>query len=195
MKIEKEKGCISCSESKTCANAFHEAAKGCAKYDHFEKIEIDIPKTDYYKSFLGADIIKTGIDSGIVKLVKNPNADRGTVCQIGDSWFYFGGLTAEEEDPEEFIQNADTDEVADDISYALLDLWNSSEGEDEALYYACFLQEHVSEEEKNEIKARNTLKDAISSYCTIAVRTGKCDPDGCEFCPIGQAYEKVAGAE
>lgn len=36
--------------------------------------------------------IKSGIRDGIIKFVVDPNAESGTVCQIGDWWFYFGVL-------------------------------------------------------------------------------------------------------
>lgn len=37
------------------------------------------------------EMIKSGIKAGLFTFAPDPNADRGTVCKIGDVWFYFGG--------------------------------------------------------------------------------------------------------
>ena len=42
------------------------------------------------------DMIKRGYEQGLIKLVIEPNMKSEVVCQIGDNWFYFGGITAEE---------------------------------------------------------------------------------------------------
>lgn len=47
--------------------------------------------------------IKKGIELGVVKFVPNPNTGEGTVCQLGDDWFYFKGVI--EESPEEYLKN------------------------------------------------------------------------------------------
>ena len=47
------------------------------------------------------DMVREGIRNGSVRFVRDPNMDHGTVCQIGDNWFYFGHLKAEELDPDE----------------------------------------------------------------------------------------------
>ena len=46
------------------------------------------------------DMVEESIRNGKIRLVTDPNMERGTVCQIGDFWFYFGGETAEEMGPE-----------------------------------------------------------------------------------------------
>lgn len=43
--------------------------------------------------------IKNGLRKGFVKLVTDPNMESGTVCQIGDNWFYFGGTDSRRHDP------------------------------------------------------------------------------------------------
>lgn len=40
------------------------------------------------------DMVREGIRNGSVRFVKDPNMEHGTVCQIGDNWFYFGRLKA-----------------------------------------------------------------------------------------------------
>lgn len=41
------------------------------------------------------DMIEKGMKCGAVLLTVDPNANFGTVCTIGNGWFYFGGETAE----------------------------------------------------------------------------------------------------
>ena len=36
------------------------------------------------------EMIKTGIKAKLVVFAEDPNSDHGTVCRIGDGWFYFG---------------------------------------------------------------------------------------------------------
>ena len=45
--------------------------------------------------------IKAGLHEGAVRLITDPNMESGTVCQIGELWFYFGGETAEDMTPQE----------------------------------------------------------------------------------------------
>ena len=41
--------------------------------------------------------------------------------------------------------------------------------------------------------AKKKVKDAISEYCTIAVKANLCSEDGCEYCPFNEVYNKVSG--
>lgn len=68
---------------------------------------------------IAKDHIQAGIEQGIVRFIVDPNMEHGTVCKIGEHWFYFGGETAEEENPEEFLKNADMGEVVSCIMEAL----------------------------------------------------------------------------
>ena len=40
------------------------------------------------------EMIRDGLKFGAVAIIDSPNGD-GAVCQIGESWFYFGGMEAE----------------------------------------------------------------------------------------------------
>ena len=51
------------------------------------------------------EMIKSGIKAKLVVFAEDPNADHGTVCRIGDGWFYFGGTEGERYSPEEYIKN------------------------------------------------------------------------------------------
>ena len=61
------------------------------------------------------DEIKNGLRKGFVKLVTDPNMESGTVCQIGDNWFYFGGPTAEDMTPEEYRKNIPEEDIVNEI--------------------------------------------------------------------------------
>lgn len=84
-------------------------------------------------------LIRDGIRAKLVEFVVDPNMESGTVCRIGDSWFYFGGLTAEELSPEEYIANVPMEDIVREI-YETLDAFNGDEElQDEYDYYEAVL--------------------------------------------------------
>lgn len=83
-------------------------------------------------------MIKDGIENGTVKFVVDPNMEHGTVCQIGLSWFYFGGLTAEEMDPDDYRKAVPEDDIVQDIYDVLQDFLTSET--DEYRFYEAMLQ-------------------------------------------------------
>lgn len=58
--------------------------------------------------------VKRAYDSGIIKIVDSPNGD-GAVCEIGELRFCFGGVTAEEETAESYVQNVPREDIVDEI--------------------------------------------------------------------------------
>lgn len=88
------------------------------------------------------EMIEAGYKAGIVELCESPNDD-GVVCKIGEIWFYFGGLTAEESTVEEYKNCVPEEDIVDEI-YGVLDDFRKDGEEflDEYLYYECFLREH-----------------------------------------------------
>lgn len=66
----------------------------------------------------------------------------GTVCSIGDNWFYFGGLTAEELSPEEYLKEVPKQDIVDEI-FTVLEDFKKYEAEfgDEYRYYDAVLAE------------------------------------------------------
>ena len=87
-------------------------------------------------------MVKEGYDKGIIKLVVNNDAD-GVVCQIGDNWFYFGGLEAEVyTDVKQYVEDMSKDEIIRDIYEALQDFEDLEDFYDEYLYYYSILVEH-----------------------------------------------------
>ncbi len=63
--------------------------------------------------------VKIGFQNKRIRLVSDPNMDKGTVCAIGDSWFYFGGETAEMESPEEYVAHVPMDDIIREITETL----------------------------------------------------------------------------
>lgn len=120
-------------------------------------------------------MIFDGYYKGLVRLIESPHND-GVVCQIGDNWFYFGGLTAEEcKTVEEYKANVDTKIILDEIYSVLKDF--RTEFEDEYLYYEYYLKEkgikeiktvkELTRDEVNELKSAFLTKlkeDESPSY-------------------------------
>lgn len=85
------------------------------------------------------EMVKKGFQSGIAQLVTDPNLESGTVCQIGESWFCFGGMTAEGMTPEEFRRDIPEEDIVQEVYEALNGL--KQESPDEYLYYYYILTE------------------------------------------------------
>lgn len=83
--------------------------------------------------------ILSGINEHLIRFVIDPNMDSGTVCQIGDSWFYFGGFTAEEMDPNEYVANTPIDDIVQEIFDVLDDFRKCEDLKDEYDYYDAVL--------------------------------------------------------
>ena len=84
---------------------------------------------------ISKELIKDGIRAKIIEFVIDPNMEHGTVCQIGDSWFYFGGQTAEELNPEDFIKNIPEEDIINEIYDILEEFRNDEDSFDEWSYY------------------------------------------------------------
>lgn len=113
-------------------------------------------------------MIFDGYYKGLVKLIESPHND-GIVCQIGDTWFYFGGLTAEEcKTVEEYKANVDTKIILDEIYSTLNDFKDSGEElKDEYLYYEYYLKEKGIKEMKDVKElTREELNELKASYLT-----------------------------
>lgn len=81
----------------------------------------------------------TGLELGIIKLIKNPQFKTGTVCQIGEHWFYFGGETADEYEPVEFWRVTSPNDIIREITESI----NNLPDETEYSYYKAFLSEQI----------------------------------------------------
>lgn len=65
--------------------------------------------------------IRHGIAKGAVRFIIDPNMGKGTVCAIGDNWFYFGGETAEQESPNEYLEHVPIEDIVGEIMDVLND--------------------------------------------------------------------------
>lgn len=111
-------------------------------------------------------MIFDGYCKELVRLIESPHDD-GVVCQIGDNWFYFGGLTAEEcKTVEEYKAKVDTKTILDEI-YSVLNDFKDSGFKDEYLYYEYYLKEKGIKEMKNVKElTREELNELKTSYLT-----------------------------
>lgn len=85
-------------------------------------------------------MVENAYDDGVIELDISPNGD-GTVCRIGEYWFYFGGMTAEDyADPREYERDITKETIIEEIFETLDDSlrWDS---EDEYWYYYRYLKE------------------------------------------------------
>lgn len=113
-------------------------------------------------------MIFDGYYKGLVRLIESPHND-GVVCQIGDIWFYFGGLTSEEcKTVEEYKANVDTKTILDEIYSVLNDFKDSGEEfKEEYLYYEYYLKEKGIKEMKDVKElTREELSELKASYLT-----------------------------
>lgn len=85
------------------------------------------------------ELIKSGIKEHLITFVVDPNMESGTVCRIGDSWFYFGGQTAEEMNPDDYLKNVPMDDIIREIYEVLDDFDKDEELRDEYAYYEAVL--------------------------------------------------------
>lgn len=94
------------------------------------------------------DLVVKGYDVGLIKLIISPHDD-GIACQIGDNWFYSGGMTAEEYDSvEAYIADFPRETIIDEIFEALSSFKEDGDmGEieiaEEYAYYDMYLHEQI----------------------------------------------------
>lgn len=93
-------------------------AEYVADSDDFELEDCDLEDSDRDVCFITKDMIISGIKAKLVTFELDPNRvcpGIGTVCKIGDDWFYFGGVTAEESSPMDYAKNVPMEEIVDEI--------------------------------------------------------------------------------
>ncbi len=74
------------------------------------------PVEDHHENnVITKKVIESGIKAKLIVFAEDPNSDHGTVCKIGDGWFYFGGAEAEMCSPEEYIKNVPEESIVDEI--------------------------------------------------------------------------------
>lgn len=70
---------------------------------------------------ISKEMIKQGIEQGVIKFIVDPNMNNRTVCRIGEGWFYFGGVTAEAMNPEEYLKEVPIEDIVNKICEVLKD--------------------------------------------------------------------------
>lgn len=84
-----------------------------------------------------------GMAKRIVNIVPSPIDSEGLVCKIGETWFYFGGHTAEEySDPEKYLHDMDIWEIVEDVYRVLCDYRCDEAYSEEYAYYESILDEN-----------------------------------------------------
>lgn len=84
-------------------------------------------------------MIANGIQNDKILFVTDPNTDSGTVCKIGEYWFYFGGVEAEEQNPVEYLCNTGLRDVISEVYDTLIAFEDTPELADEWNYYYSIL--------------------------------------------------------
>lgn len=95
-------------------------------------------------------IIRDGLANEVIRLIIDPIMGTGTVCEIGDGWFYFGGITTEGMRPEDVAIEIPEDDIIDEIYNALEDFRTDDVFSDEYEYYRTFLEENLTITTDNE---------------------------------------------
>ena len=122
-------------------------------------------------------MILEGIKYGLIQFKVDPNLEHGTVCAIGDNWFYFGGETAEEMNPEDYLRETPLGDLIDEIISALDGLRTPP---DEALYDEYAYYEAV-------------LTEALGGKTALHHPRGSDCPARCSCSRFGKADDRTAG--
>lgn len=102
-----------------------------------------------HETIITKDTIHKGLESGLITLIKNPQQDTGTVCQIGEYWFYFGGETAEEYGPKLLQYLVPYQDIESEIYDALMQFKENEENKSEYLYYLAMFEESGYTQQKD----------------------------------------------
>lgn len=121
-----------------CFDEFCETEYRDSQYIKFLLTENEY--AEYKKNISLPDIItketiRDGIHTNLIQIVSDPYMYNGTVCKIADSWFYFGGTTAEELSPDEYVANVPEEDIINEIFETLEDFRKDEFFVDEYNYY------------------------------------------------------------
>lgn len=107
------------------------------------------------------EMVRDGIHNGSINFVKDPNMEHGTVCQIGDDWFYFGCLKAEELDPDEYVESMPEDDVVGLVFNTLEEFREDGAFDDEYAYYEAYLTERWSASNMDTLQTRDAKLERL----------------------------------
>ena len=146
-----ENGMVVEADSKEAARAEFEKSRADALEVLSETIKEDDLKVTRVTHIPGKGhgitlgMVLWGLQNGVVSIVDHPDGD-GAVCQIGEHWFYFGGLEAEEQTAKEYTSNVPEKDIAEEILGTLEEFCkNPDTFGDEYGYYEAILLEKMSE--------------------------------------------------
>lgn len=101
-------------------------------------------------------MIAQGLMADVIRLDIDSNMKSGIVARIGENWFYFGGMTAEEyDDVDQYRQDIPFGTIVDEI-YDVLHEWQTGthkEFVDEAAYYESVLSSKNPATQNRQIQA------------------------------------------
>lgn len=141
------------------------------------------------------DLIARGLDEGVIRFVIDPNMEHGTVCQIGDCWFYFGGSMAEELNPAEYLSAVAKCELVQEV-YETLESFRKDGEElaDEYRYYEAYLDERIGDRKlwmRLGVVLNMTAKEAeivLGDDTDASCDTIRCIVNEGRFRPEGESY-------
>ena len=110
---------------------------------------------------ISKEMVRDGIHNGSIHFVKDPNMEHGTVCQIGDDWFYFGCLKAEELDPDEYVESIPEDDVVGLVFNTLEEFREDGAFDDEYAYYEAYLTERWSASNMDTLQTRDAKLEQL----------------------------------
>lgn len=112
--------------------------------------------------------VKKGYEDGAIQLIKSPHGD-GTVCRIGENWFYFGGWDAEERSPGEYEKHVPKEDIIQKI-YDTLDGMRTDRLTygDEYEYYESCLEE--ASDAKIKVRTYKATGDADQNFFFGGIR-------------------------
>lgn len=118
-------------------------------------------------------MIAQGLMADVIRLDIDPNMESGIVARIGEKWFYFGGMTAEESnDVDQYRQDIPFGTIVDEI-YDVLHEWQTGTHEefvDEAAYYESVLSSKNPATQNRQIQAFMDYLRKTFSFDAVTLR-------------------------
>ena len=115
-----------------------------------------------------AEMIRTGLDNGVVKLI-DITRDKEPACKIGELWFYYASDVASGMTSKQFLADTGMDEVIRRILEALDGLKNDAGATAEYLYYETLLRK-VSTENPNPPTFTGVITETLRREIPIVAR-------------------------
>lgn len=117
----------------------------------------------FEKSRISKEMISDAIDHHLIRFINDPSVGTGTVCAIGDNWFYFGGDAVENINAAELFQFFSKEKIVDILFQIFDDMikTNDEESIDDYRYYYSFIRNNLKLLGTNEIVNTDPVKNLI----------------------------------